>query len=499
MKNLILFLLIAPSLWAQNPRVKTDKGVVEGYSQENLLIFKGIPFAAPPVGSLRWKAPQEAKAWSNILACKDFSASPLQRKPEPFNCWTEEFIAPPQPLSEDCLYLNIWTKNTKKKKPVLVWIYGGGFNSGSAACAIYDGKHYAQNDIVFVSVNYRVNIFGFFAHPGLGASAKGEAACNFGLLDQLQALKWVQKNIAAFGGDPGNVTIMGQSAGSFAVHALVASPHTKGLFHKAIGHSGGILGSNRGISLADAEANGTKFQQQVGVGSFEALQAMPAQELLAKALQYNPAFSPVLDGNFLPSNIQEHYQSKKHNDVPTLTGWVTGDGSFFGNTNMTKESYEQGLKRQYPEKYEALLQLFPAKTDAEAQQAESKRRRLTFGAVPAVLWAQYNSSPSYVYEFDHVPAEKPNFPDFGAFHTADVPFALGTLDTWQRPWRAVDRQMEKMMSRYWINFIKTGNPNGKNLAAWPKYEPRNKTIMKLVPAAGMQPGLYQQELSLLSQ
>jgi para-nitrobenzyl esterase len=498
MKTLLLFLLsISLSFLCQSQIIKTDKGRVEGYRADGIQVFKAIPFAAPPVGNLRWKAPQPAQAWNGVLACKAFSASPMQRKPEPFSCWTEEFIAPPSPLSEDCLYLNIWTKTTTKKKPVVVWIYGGGLNSGSAACAIYDGTTYAKNDVVFVGINYRVNIFGFFAHPTLTAESNGKGACNFGLLDQLEALKWVNKNIAAFGGDPNNVTIMGQSAGSFSVHALVASPLAKGLFHKAIGQSGGILGNNRGVLLKEAEANGEKLLSQLEAKSINELRNLSAEELHAKILKFNPPYSPVLDGYFLPTDLKQHYANKKHNDVPTLTGWVTGDGAIGSTIKISKETYVENIQKQFKEKSTEMLKYFPGHTDEEARASESKRRRLQFGGLSAILWAQYNSKPSFVYEFDHVPVEKPNFPDYGAFHTADVPFALGTLYTWNRPWREVDLKMEKTMSNYWVNFIKTGNPNGKGQAIWPKYDTNNEAIMRLISEPKAENGLYNKELALL--
>ena len=494
---IITILFISSNLAAQSPKVSTAQGSVIGYTESGINIFKAIPFASPPVGPLRWKAPQDPVPWTGDKVCTEFSASPMQREPKPFSCWTEEFIAPPSPLSEDCLYLNVWTKPDGKKKPVVVWIYGGGFNSGSAACAVYEGKYYAQQGIVFVGINYRVNIFGFFAHPELTATSGGKGDANFGLLDQLQSLKWVHQNIAAFGGDPDNVTIMGQSAGSFSVHALVASPLAKGLFHKAIGHSGGILGSNRGVSLAMAEANGTKLVSQLGAGSIEDLRVMPAEELLAKAGKFNPPYSPVLDGYFLPTNIESHYASDLHNDVPVLTGWVTGDGALSGNTQTQPQDFKQQIKKNYPQQAAQLLKLFPADNATVATASNSKMRRLSFGAVPAITWAQYNRSPVYVYEFDHVPAPKPDFPDYGAFHTADVPFALHTLDTWQRPWRATDLSMEKMMSQYWINFIKTGSPNGKGLTQWHAYESKNKSVMQLKLNGKLVKGMYQAELAAM--
>ncbi|MFY7910296.1 MAG: carboxylesterase/lipase family protein, partial [Emticicia sp.] len=234
MKKLLFLTLISLTTFAQTT-VQTANGKVEGYAKENVRIFKGIPFAAPPVGELRWKAPQAVKNWSDVRKCTGFSASPIQNKPAPFYCWTEEFIAKPEPLSEDCLYLNVWTtaKSAKEKQPVMVWIYGGGLNSGSANCDIYDGEELSKKGVVFVNINYRVGVLGFMAHPELSKESGYNASGNYGFLDQIAALKWVQKNIAAFGGDPSNVTILGQSAGAFSVNAMIASPLAKGLFHKA--------------------------------------------------------------------------------------------------------------------------------------------------------------------------------------------------------------------------------------------------------------------------
>ena len=250
MKYLIaLICLVVLSCTKTSPTIlKTDKGKIEGiYNDDKTIrIFKGIPYAAPPLGDLRWEAPQPANSWEGIKSCAEFSASPVQNKPEPFYCWTEEFIAQPEPLSEDCLYLNVWTsaKSPEDKQPVYVWIYGGGLVSGSSNCAIYDGEEMAKQGVVFVSLNYRVGVLGFMAHPELSAASDHSASGNYGFLDQIAALKWVQNNISAFGGDPNNVTIAGQSAGAFSVNTLIASPLAKDLFHKAILQSGGLL-SNR--------------------------------------------------------------------------------------------------------------------------------------------------------------------------------------------------------------------------------------------------------------
>src|SRR5690348_7123272 len=242
--------------------VKTDAGVVSGTVKDDVHIFKGIPFAAPPIGDLRWKAPQPVQHWTGVKVCDKFSASPMQASPAPFSMWTEEFLIPKEPIGEDCLYLNVWTgaKSAKEKRAVLVWIYGGGFQSGGSACPIYDGEAMAKKGIVFVSINYRVGVFGFFAHPELTKESGNNASGNYGIMDQVAALQWVQKNIAAFGGDPKNVTIAGQSAGSMSVNCLVASPLAKNLFQKAIGESGASF-TNGNANLQKAEEDGTRIMK----------------------------------------------------------------------------------------------------------------------------------------------------------------------------------------------------------------------------------------------
>lgn len=481
-----LFLLIpvciTMAVKAQIGVVTTQAGKVKGYRQENVSIFKGIPYAAPPVASLRWKAPQPVAAWKAVKECTAFSASPMQPAPVPFAMWTEEFIAPPKPLSEDCLYLNVWTSATSKhaKQPVFVWIYGGGFSSGSAGCAIYDGAEYAKQGVVFVSINYRVGVFGFLAHPALTKESGVHASGNYGLMDQLAALQWVKKNIAAFGGDPNNVTIAGQSAGSMSVHSLVASPLGKGLFQKAIAQSGGLLGSRFIASLQDAEKSGQQFQalaQATDLNALRALSADSVQKLSQK--QGAPRFGPALDGHVLPADLMAAFRSGNFNQVPMLSGWVTGDGALFGNAKVAPDKFVADIKRQYKDKAGTLLALLPHNTEEEATAASGKLALLSFAGWPSHQLAVYDSKPVYVYEYGHVPPDKEGFPNYGAFHTSEVPFALHTLHTWKRNWRPVDYKMERIVSSYWINFIRTGNPNGKELAVWNVYNKSDGFIQSL--------------------
>jgi len=469
----IILLLIMPLAFCQTPVIKTVNGPVSGIKKGEVSIYKGIPFAAPPVGELRWKAPQPVTNWTEVRKCESFSASPMQGKPVPFMMWTEEFIAPPEPLSEDCLYLNVWTaaKTANEKLPVFVWIYGGGFVSGSAACAVYDGEELAKRGIVFVSINYRVGAFGFLAHPELSKESGGKGSGNYAFLDQLAALQWIQKNITAFGGDPNNVTIAGQSAGSFSINALVASPLGKGLFHKAIAQSGGLLGTSRARPLQVAEKSGQKFFENAKAGGLKKLRAASAEEIqqFASTMPWG-SFSPVLDGYVLPTNLLTHFQDGKHNDVPLLTGWVTGDATLNGNANLPPAKFKEESIKKYGSRSDEFLKLFPADSNKQAKASQLKLGLCDFAALPSHLWARYNKREAYLYQVDFVPTDKPGFPNYGAFHTSEVPYALHTLHLWNRPWQPRDLEMETVMSAYWINFIRTGNPNGSGLPDWKPYK-----------------------------
>jgi para-nitrobenzyl esterase len=487
------------NVFGQNPAVVTSYGTIEGLRHEGVNIYKGIPFAAPPVGELRWKAPEPPASWKGVKKCVAFSASPIQSLPVPFSCWTEEFIAPPSPLSEDCLYLNVWTSasDSKEKRPVFVWIYGGGFVSGSAACAIYDGEDYAKRGIVFVSINYRVGALGFMAHPELTKEAKGISG-NYGLLDQVAALKWVKENIAAFGGDPGNVTIAGQSAGAMSVNALIASPLATGLFQKAIAESGGILGGFAFSDLGKAEQGGEALQKALGVASLAAMRALPADSILhASAKLGGIRFSPILDGTVLPSNIENAFQEGHFNKVIFMSGWVTGDGALFGSQKPTKDQFIKTIHDRYGNKADKLLTLLPHETADEGGKSMSELTMVSFAVASPSKLAAYNPQPSYVYEFSHVPVDKPGFPNYGAFHTSEVPYALHTLHLWHRPWKELDYSIENMMSSYWINFIKTGDPNGKGLPKWNRF--KQDSFLQIGDVVSERPNVYKELVQILGQ
>jgi para-nitrobenzyl esterase len=504
MKINVIAVLLAISItsMAQNAPIQTADGRVKGSLSldKKIQIFKGIPFAAPPVGDGRWRAPQPVKKWLDVRNCTVFSASPIQNKPAPFYCWSEEFIAQPEPLSEDCLYLNVWAQNKAKKQPVFVWIYGGGLSSGSANCAIYDGEEMARKGVVFVSINYRVGVMGFMAHPELSKESGYDASGNYGFLDQIAALKWIKTNIDAFGGDPDNVTIAGQSAGSFSVNALIASPLAKGLFHKAIAQSGGLLSRLLSQDLAASENQGKAVLQKANVSSIAELRKMPATELqILSNNQTLGRFGTTMDGYVLPTNLVQHFEKGLHNEVPLLTGWVAGDGSLMGNPQkITVTQYQQEAQTKYKDKSVEFLAIFPGNTADEIKASQAKLSLLQFAGLPSHLLAGFNKKHKvYLYQFSHVPPDKPDFPNYGAFHTSEVPYALHTLHTWNRPWQQTDRDLEDKMSSYWVNFAKTGNPNGKNLPEWKNYDKATGYIINLDHTIELKPKMMGRELGFL--
>lgn len=461
--------------------VQIETGVISGTqnSDKNISIFKGIPFAAPPVGDLRWKAPQPAEPWQGVKKCVAFGPSPMQAKPAAFSMWTEEFLIPKKPISEDCLYLNVWTgaKSNKEKRPVLVWIYGGGFASGGSAVPIYDGEAFAKKGIVFVSINYRVGVFGFFAHPKLTKESGKKASGNYGLMDQVAALKWVQKNIAAFGGDPANVTIAGQSAGSMSVNCLVATPLAKGLFTKAIAESGANF--SRGYStLQQAEQDGIKTAEKLNANTIAALRNMPADQLFQKAQGQR---GPIVDGHVLPQTIAEIFAAGKQNNVALLTGWNQDEGLVFGPIKNAADYHKQ-VAQEYAADSANFLKYYPGSTDAEAAASQlNVSRDMIFGA-QNYAWANIASKQGkkvYVYRFTRKVPATGEYVKYGAFHTGEVPYAYDNLKFVNRPWQSEDYKLTAVMSSFWVNFIATGNPNGKGLPAWPAYTVADKKIMEL--------------------
>ncbi|MEY3920577.1 MAG: hypothetical protein RL634_338 [Bacteroidota bacterium] len=471
--------LLILSTIAQTPIAETQFGKVSGMLTPDgkIKVFKGIPFASPPVGDLRWKRPIPPTPWKDIKVCTTFSASPMQPKPAPFFVWSEEYLIPTEPISEDCLYLNVWTSNqeNKKKKPVLVWIYGGGFSSGGSACPIYDGEAFAREDIVFVSINYRVGIFGFYAHHEIDENNDGLGSGNFGILDQIEALKWVKKNIANFGGDPENVTIAGQSAGSMSVNCLVATPLAKGLFNKAIAESGANF--TRGNTSKDQAVEASdKYAILFGKSTLEEMRKIPAEELLKKTSGIRGIY---VDGIVLPEHVLDIFLNKNENKVMLLTGWNQDEGISMGKPKDAA-SFTNEMKVQYKANAEKLLNFYPGRSDQEAAASQKNLARdMTFG-MQNFAWSNIaveNGSKVFVYRFKKLVPEDKEGSKYSAFHTGEVPYAYNNLKFVNRPFTNADHALVKTMSQYWINFIKTGNPNGNQLPSWPLYTKEGKNIM----------------------
>ncbi len=460
--------------------------------------FLGLPYAAPPVGALRWKPPAPAAKWTGTRDAAAFGPRCMQ--PHLF----DDMFFRDAGTSEDCLSLNIWTPlaaSKSSKLPVMVWIYGGGFVTGSTSEPRQDGAYLATKGVVVVSFNYREGIFGFFTHPDLIAESPAHAAGNYGLMDAVAALQWVRDNIAAFGGDPARVTIFGESAGSFAVSSLMASPMAHGLFARAIGESGGAFGGPPGGGLryqpaaAQAEKDADWARTQLHAGDLAALRALPAQQLLDAAYPPggpNKAFGPDIDGSFLPDTPLHIFTAGKQNSVPLLAGWNHDEG---GNGRPGEATPTGGASsgpavpasgdldrlkemaaKDFPGHAAHFLEAFPATTDAEALTRLQQYATDKFIAYGTWAWleAQTDSkAPAYRYRLDLVPPPDPARPTrFGVFHSDDIEYVFGVLDSRKGiAWRPEDYAMSEQMMAYWTNFARNGDPNGKGLPEWPKYTP----------------------------
>ncbi|MGA8030129.1 MAG: carboxylesterase/lipase family protein [Bryobacteraceae bacterium] len=478
-------LLFAGMLAFAADQVPIDKGLVEGTtsSDSKVRIFEGIPFAAPPVGDLRWKEPQPAANWTGVKKAVEFGPRCMQGRV------FADMVFRDNGPSEDCLYLNVWTPaaDSAARLPVMVWIYGGGFAAGAASEPRQDGENLARKGVVVVSFNYRLNVFGFFSHPDLAKESSHHAAGNYGLMDQVAALQWVRKNIAQFGGDPGAVTIFGESAGSFSVSALMASPLAQGLFQRAIGESGAFFGKTlQAKPLTEAEDADGKFVESIGADSLQALRAKSADELLQAALKQDTVrFSPTIDGYFLPKDPASIYGSGEQSHVPLLAGWNADEGSYrsiFGKQEPTAQNFIAQMHTRFGDKAETLLKLYPAASDEQAKRSAQDLAGDQFIGYSTWKWIemqqQTGKSPVFRYEFDDAPPPLPGAKGADAepraYHSAEIEFVFETLASKKLPWRPEDRKLSKEISSYWTNFAKTGDPNGPGLPQWPACNAESK-------------------------
>ncbi len=471
-------------------QVRTANGVLEGVVSPDgkVRTFKGIPYAAPPVDSLRWRAPQPPPSWTGVRKAVDYPKRAMQGH------IYDDMVFHDDGPSEDCLYLNLWMPENppQSKLPVMVWIHGGGFVAGSSSESRQDAGNLSKKGVMVVSLNYRMGVFGFFAHPDLAKESGHDASGNYGLLDQVAALEWVKKNIATFGGDPENVTIFGESAGSSSVSALMASPLAKGLFHRAIGESGAFFRDIPPMkSRAEAEKAGMKFAESAfGTTSLQALRAIPAQKILDEALKVpRETFSPDIDGYFLPENCSSIYAAGKQSHVPLLAGWNMDEGyfdTFFANDKPTVENYVAHANALFGDNAKAFLELYPALTDSQAKRAAQDFAGDKSTAYSMWKWMELHlktgESPVFRYEFDQtlpLPADAKPGSTPRASHACEIEYVFCVLSSKNLPWTPEDYQVSELISSYWTNFAKTGDPNGPGLPPWPAYTKDGYQLMHI--------------------
>ena len=492
---LVLFFFTAGAfaqLDSNAPRVSTKNGVLEGIDESGIDVFKGIPFAAPPVGNLRWKEPQPVKSWEGVRKADQFGPNAMQ-----LNVFGDMNFGTDS-MSEDCLYLNIWAPSAAGKEgfPVLVYFHGGGLIAGSGSEPRYAGERMARRGMIVVTANYRLGIFGFFAHPDLTRESPNHSSGNYGFLDQVAALKWINKNIEAFGGDPGRVTIAGESAGSVSVSALMCSPLSKNLFAQAIGSSGSLMGALPPVPQSDAEKTGERFAQKNGYGSVAGLRAVPAEELLKmKADQ----FSSVIDGYFLPEQPVAIYSKGEQAHVPLLVGWNSQEmvpAFLLHGKEPTFANLKEGLTDTFGDQTDKVLKMYHITDDASVSgSAGIDLASDLFIAFSTWKWSDIHAKTGrkkvFRYRYCHprpgmVPAmngkvaglaggvqdnEKKNDPQMpkaaGAVHSADIEYAMGTLPTNRiYDWQPEDYVVSDVFQMYYANFVKTGNPNGVGVPEW---------------------------------
>ena len=480
------------ALGAPSPaEIHVSGGDLQGVTQGDLAVFKGVPFAAPPIGDLRWRAPKPI-SWTGVRAATALAPPCMQ---------PQSFLVPREgpPPSEDCLYLNIWApaKTPVRPLPVMVWIHGGAFTSGAPTASMFDGTAFAHRGVVLVSIAYRLGPFGFLAHPELSRES-GHGSGDYGLLDQIAALRWVKANIAAFGGDASKVTVFGQSAGAGSVSMLAASPLARGLFQRAIAESGASFSpaSSQGFSMLSQLAQA----EQQGQGALAALGAptlADARKLAAEqVLKAKGAFRPTLDGYVLTTDQRQLYLAGRQNDTPVLVGSNSDEGAM-GARPTTPEGFEAQVKASYGAATPQVLAVYPHATAEQARLSAKNVFRDSGLAWNVWTWARMQSKTGrgkvYAYYFDQkAPKDSIFYSPDGTVHTGEIPYVFGTLEA-PATYTQEDRALSDLVMSYWVNFARTGDPNGPGLPKWPNFTEGDETMMRLDahPASGPTPNLEQ--------
>jgi para-nitrobenzyl esterase len=482
--------------------VRTQSSLVAGTTTDGVAVYKAIPFAAPPVGQLRWRPPAPPAAWSGVRAETKFAPLCMQHGGSNAMLGLASW-----PMSEDCLYLNVWAPAGAKGLPVMVWIHGGSFTSGGTAIPLYSGARLARKGVVVVTIAYRLGAFGFLASPELTAENGGHGSGDYGLMDQVAALRWVKRNIAAFGGDPARVTMFGESAGSMSVAMLAASPAAHGLFARAIAESGSAMGpmrwdETRGgavVPLSVAEARGGAFLK--GLGGLAAARAIAAETV--EEAKGDPW--PDADGTVLPDNPQDLYEHGRYNATPILIGTNADEGALFV-PSVKLADYQGRVRAAYGPWADKLLAAYPATDDASALRSGRDLFRDVAFAGPTWTWAREAArggrAPVYLYQFDQAPPwpPLPVFAGWGAVHGAEIAYVFGAMDAGSfLKWRDEDKALSETMSSYWVNFARTGDPNGPGLPKWPAFTTAAPMEMRLDPRPAPGPVVNEARLRILDQ